>query len=218
MTKKREPADFERMIEENADYDFEPAYGGPFHPKLLPRDEMLSAWRPVIERAANDACSSVLRLRDLCQSPIEELFLAALWAGPSGWASFDQTAIESGGVVAAQRCDPTMHDHLYIHAQAPVGAYFADFMLTMQIKPGVLVKFPQGLSTRVAIELDGHDFHEKTRRQAAHDKKRDRYFTGESIPFLRFTGSEIHHNAEKCAADALEFLYKRLRKMWGQPE
>lgn len=44
-------------------------------------------------------------------------------------------------------------------------------------------------SPHVFIECDGHDFHERTKEQAAHDKKRDRAIQASNIPIMRFTGS-----------------------------
>lgn len=43
----------------------------------------------------------------------------------------------------------------------------------------------------VAIECDGHDFHEKTKKQAQHDKRRDRDLQILGWSVARFTGSEI---------------------------
>lgn len=44
----------------------------------------------------------------------------------------------------------------------------------------------------VVIELDGHDFHERTRQQATRDKKRDRSISLRGWQVARFTGSEVH--------------------------
>lgn len=57
----------------------------------------------------------------------------------------------------------------------------------------------------VAVECDGHAFHERTKEQAAHDKARDRKIT-RTLPVLRFTGSEIHRDAMKCAGEVLDFV------------
>lgn len=57
----------------------------------------------------------------------------------------------------------------------------------------------------VAIECDGHDFHERTVEQAGRDKKRDRIIQ-KYMPVLRFTGSEIHKDPISCAEQCFEFL------------
>ena len=44
---------------------------------------------------------------------------------------------------------------------------------------------------KVAIECDGHDFHEKTKEQAQKDKEKDRILQANGWLIARFTGSEI---------------------------
>lgn len=57
----------------------------------------------------------------------------------------------------------------------------------------------------VAIECDGHDFHEKTKEQAERDKRRDRDLQSIGWVIARFTGSEIVRDPIEVArqADAL---------------
>lgn len=59
------------------------------------------------------------------------------------------------------------------------------------------------------IECDGHDFHERTKVQAARDKQRDRNIQSAGHPILRFTGSEIHKDALGCAAQIAVFADQR---------
>lgn len=72
----------------------------------------------------------------------------------------------------------------------------------------------------VLIECDGHEWHDRTKQQASYDRARDRWFLARGIPTARFTGSEIHHSAERCAADAFAVLkaHERVqdipREMW----
>lgn len=61
----------------------------------------------------------------------------------------------------------------------------------------------------VVIECDGHDFHEKTKEQASSDKKRDRELTKLNIPFLRFTGTDILHDAATAVSEIMEIVDKR---------
>jgi very-short-patch-repair endonuclease len=62
----------------------------------------------------------------------------------------------------------------------------------------------QSLSAWIAVECDGHDFHERTKEQAARDKARDRHLVKCGFRVLRFTGSEIHGNNMKCALQIME--------------
>lgn len=58
---------------------------------------------------------------------------------------------------------------------------------------------------KIVVECDGHDFHEKTKEQAARDKRRDRDLQIAGWKVLRFTGSEIWRDYYACAThvDAL---------------
>lgn len=63
-----------------------------------------------------------------------------------------------------------------------------------------------GKRHNLAVECDGHAFHERTKAQAAHDRQRDRALMAAGYPVLRFTGSEIHFNSSKCAAEVIALL------------
>lgn len=77
------------------------------------------------------------------------------------------------------------------------GNYRCDFVLM----PGSsLTEAPAWM---VAVEADGHGYHERTPKQAKHDRSRDRAFTAIGVRVLRFTGSEINRDADACAREAL---------------
>lgn len=54
----------------------------------------------------------------------------------------------------------------------------------------------------LALECDGHDFHERSKAQAARDRKRDRTPVKAGIKVIRFTGSEIYNRPAACAEEA----------------
>lgn len=58
----------------------------------------------------------------------------------------------------------------------------------------------------IAIECDGHEFHERTKQQAARDRARDRYLVRKGYKVLRFTGSEIYADAGKCVAEIADII------------
>lgn len=64
----------------------------------------------------------------------------------------------------------------------------------------------QGAIRRAVVECDGHEFHERTKEQARHDRRRDRDVQGFGLPVLRFTGSEIYANAVGCGKQVLRFF------------
>lgn len=69
----------------------------------------------------------------------------------------------------------------------------------------LLIELPE-YKYRVAVECDGHDFHERTKEQARRDRKRDRAMTTDGLAFLRFTGSEIYGDAIACGRDVLRYF------------
>ena len=50
----------------------------------------------------------------------------------------------------------------------------------------------------IAIELDGHDFHERTKEQAKRDKQKDIFLQKNGYLIARFTGSEVYNDPEDC--------------------
>ena len=68
-----------------------------------------------------------------------------------------------------------------------------------------VVEAPNG-EMKLAIELDGHDFHEKTKEQAARDRQRERTIVKQGYTIFRFTGSEVFRNPRKCVEEVIEMI------------
>lgn len=116
-----------------------------------------------------------------CDSPMEELFWAA-------WVLMKPHAMLTSEAFLNEK------------QQAEVGKYRADFLFSL--------KDEQGAWQRLVVEIDGHDFHERTKQQAAHDKARDRWMTSEKYHLMRFTGSEVYANPLLCAEEVAKRLYQ----------
>lgn len=84
----------------------------------------------------------------------------------------------------------------YLTLQEQAGPYRLDFAVT-------------GPGWKIDIECDGHDFHERTKEQAARDRSRDRELTLDGWTVLRFTGSEIHKNVAMCAEQVFEAILRQ---------
>ncbi len=93
---------------------------------------------------------------------------------------------------------PSPNWHVMFVCQKSVGKYTADFLWT--------VTCIDGRRAQMVVEADGHDFHERTKKQAAHDKKRDRWFSNNGYKVLRFSGSEIWNNPHACMDDIVSGL------------
>ncbi|SEO09061.1 Protein of unknown function [Terribacillus saccharophilus] len=75
--------------------------------------------------------------------------------------------------------------------------YRVDFLITCQVDEK---------NYHFAIECDGHDFHEKTKEQAARDKSRDRELASIGYRVIRFTGSEIWNAPTKCVIEISDII------------
>lgn len=138
---------------------------------------------------------------DLCESPIEQLMLCALAANTQWCASGTcllLNKIEQIPDYYAKRDD--LEKHTLLANQVVVGKYRADFCVAVsRVKAAPMIAI---------VECDGHDFHEKTKHQAARDKARDRFMQTSGYPVLRFSGSEIWRDASSCALQVIDFLDK----------
>lgn len=83
-----------------------------------------------------------------------------------------------------------------ITPQVSIGNYRVDFFVT----------YSKGLDGwgGFAVEIDGHEFHEKTKQQAARDKARDRYIQELGYRVFRYTGSEVYRNPFVVAEQVIE--------------
>lgn len=118
------------------------------------------------------------------ESPIESALLTALV----------EEAHANGYRVAKT---PRGSGTIAIRPQQRVGDYRVDFVVAYAFF---------GAELDLVVECDGHEFHERTKHQAARDKRRDRFLTAQGYRILRFTGAEIHASAAKCAADVIEMV------------
>lgn len=136
------------------------------------------------------------RLKQRCESPIEELMIAALYASQSLHdISLDFYAAD----VLPER--PYYDQAAHVYQQIQVGPYRVDILICDATLPFEIAK-----PRLMVVECDGHDFHEKTKEQARRDKQRDRFFQSRGFKVLRFTGSEIWADPEKCADEVIDEL------------
>lgn len=133
-----------------------------------------------------------------CESPIEEAFLAGL---VGSYVGIDGLRFSR----AVVKCFPDAFDVLVVVPQAQLGPHRVDFLLQK------FEAMPDRMTASIAVECDGHEFHERTKDQARRDKGRDRAIQALRIPVVRFTGSELWMNPVKCAEEAIHVLNSNLR-------
>lgn len=84
--------------------------------------------------------------------------------------------------------------------RVPVGRYFVDFTLTHE-----------AVGQKLAIELDGHQWHRRTASEAEYEARRDRDVTDEGWTIIRYMGAEVMRDPLGIARDA----YERIRRSLG---
>lgn len=133
------------------------------------------------------------------ESPIERYMLVALRYGSVEYVGDTAGVAHPDVFQGFSKSGWKNHDasKYWIYPQAVIGKYRVDFVVAYTPDE----KWPV---TLIVVECDGHEFHEKTKEQAARDKARDRYLTTNGYKVLRFTGSEIYHDAKKCAIEVFE--------------
>jgi very-short-patch-repair endonuclease len=110
-------------------------------------------------------------------SPIEQIFLME-------W-KYSRAEERLGVVLQPQRALPTSR-----------GDFTVDFCVAEH----------ESRKPIVLIEIDGHEFHEKTREQVRSDKKRERAIVQAGATVLRFSGSEIFKEPRSCVREVIEFI------------
>ena len=132
-----------------------------------------------------------------CESPIEKLFAAAMIHPQTGWEFDSKVELLNPPSGRIEHCQAPPMAGIYMWQQIQIGPYRVDFLLDHK---------PSRDLPPLIVEVDGHDFHERTKEQAQRDKSRDRFLVGRGYRLVRFTGSEIYADPVASAHQALAIL------------
>ncbi len=170
------------------------------------------------------------RLRNffaLCESPLEQLFLFYVLDYCPHRLAHCSTGYDAETMSPALRCahwdleeHPNFSAKIVAQHRVNGGQYRADLFIELSrarrvTEPGdgVTVRLLRSeVFARLVVELDGHDFHERTREQARRDRSRDRYLLASGYTVFRFTGSEIFRNPYRAVAEVDNYLAGVMRK------
>ncbi len=134
----------------------------------------------------------------LCESPIERLFAVGL-AG----VSFDTPIVMSKAVKNVDLKRPYYAggrtDFIMVWPQQQIGPYRVDFAVRVHDDA-------TGQNHWFVVECDGHEFHERTKEQAAADRSRDRALMLAGYKVVRFTGSELHNRLDECMGQFFDLV------------
>lgn len=125
-----------------------------------------------------------------CQSPIEIIFNF----------TFDLVAYAKG------------YEGLWLAPQYEVRKeskhYYLDFAFFADSIDGMFnITHPE---FKLAIECDGHEFHERTKEQVANDNNREYDLKMMGFDVLRFSGSQIYNKPFVCAAKTLKYIIEKI--------
>jgi very-short-patch-repair endonuclease len=151
------------------------------------RSSLQSTWEGCVYGAIEN-------MEGVCESPIEVMLGSAMLLGCTLYDGVSKTglpflSLHRGGNLRFDRSVMVMVP------QCNWKNYRIDFA------------FFGGAADRVVfVECDGHDFHERTKDQAARDRSKDRAIQEAGIPILRFTGSEIYRAPEQCVVQIINVV------------
>jgi very-short-patch-repair endonuclease len=134
-----------------------------------------------------------------CNTQIEKALLRA-WLAHYTSEVIASTTRTSSAKLCLKFCTTSYTDRIF--TQFRIQRYHSDFMF---------IRSRNGRCTpHVLVECDGHDYHERTKTQAEHDRRRDRHLQALGYPVLRFTGSELWRSPSTCAEEIEHFLQQWL--------
>ncbi len=164
-------------------------------------DHLIASQSQALRRMSDDDASMARFIWDevamgsfeTCGSPIEELFLAALSITVDPMWSWGAEPLASCGFWSG------LSEPVGVDQQVKICDRRVDFAF-----------FTESKRVQVALELDGHDFHERTKQQATKDKSNDRKIQEAGWLVLRFTGSEIWKDPIGCVDEVARIVRSKL--------
>lgn len=148
---------------------------------------------------------------DLCESPLEKEFYTAFVSRFTP----DGAYINGKPFVFGEWRRPQGILDLRLFPQEWIEAeghrYRADFVIEVwtSLRSLDCRKF-----LSLVVEIDGHEFHERTKEQAERDRSRDRRITRTGYQVLRFTGREVNRDPFVVVSEILSSISSGLDTMF----
>lgn len=106
-----------------------------------------------------------------------------------------ESPIEWGFYWAAMRFAPDLFHNLIAQAKFNTGEFTYRVDFVVHDDKGIVL----------GVELDGHDSH-KTKEQRTHDARKDRFFQQFGLDIVRFTGTELTADPERCIKEFVNLV------------
>lgn len=126
------------------------------------------------------------------------------------WENYLESPIEEILYIALLKKMNEYNLDLFIEAQTEIeckngNIYRADFTIWYDdiVNQGLKEDFA------LAIECDGYEFHQKTKKQVEKDNKREYDLKMNGWEILRFSGSEIYNSPMECADKIIKYVIEK---------
>lgn len=125
------------------------------------------------------------------ESPLEVLFW--LWwhaCAEASWPRLEELYLEDQVVVEVQTGE----------------CFRLDFVVGLTIPPEYKRAFDAGMLSwpKIAVEVDGHEFHERTKEQVATRDRRDRLLQQAGWTVFHYSWSEFTKEPERCVSEVFD--------------
>jgi hypothetical protein len=174
------------------------------YPQFIQASEVEKAAAYVARGRAESFRDSMAAEDVVLESPIEGIFY--VW-----WHAV---------VEATSGADP-MLDELLLVVQPEVDTreerYRLDFSVALSDARLLADAAKFGLPLpQIGIELDGHDFHERTKEQVTHRNRRDRHLQRSQWVMFHFSGSELFRDPVRCVHEVTNYAVAAYMALWSQ--
>lgn len=144
------------------------------------------------------------------KSPIEQIFFVAFLSVLHQRITHESLGIH---IIPLCQCEFSTDGYNYVH----------DFAFDIFVNS--LINHPSGhdyaFMSSVVVECDGHDYHNKTKRQVSNGNKRSNAMQQSGLTVIHFNGSDLFKHPYQCAEEAYCAIiksYKKDLRNWLQSE
>ena len=158
-------------------------------------------------QASHDSLASLMDVIGVaqCESPIERIMLAALYVR---FRFKTPLAVSFHPHKVFEPFEDMPREQMIICSQVQIKKYRVDFLIWINLGRNLI-------NCGIVVECDGHDFHERTKEQAARDRARDRELQSSGYLVLRFTGSEIWKSPVGCAEQVAQAIIAKISQTYA---
>jgi hypothetical protein len=167
------------------------------------RQHAYTAAACIADSLSKDLWGDLIGLQAQCESPIEAIFLM-------NWVAHERAMLAYHGVIP-RRANWALHPQFEVVADGRKCRL--DFAVFHRDKERAERLAAAGYPIpKICVELDGHEFHERTREQVAERNDRDRALQVSGWRVFHFSGAEVNADPMRCVMLVLDHAID----VWGE--